>query len=238
MRWILRAGCVLVFFAGVQLFLLAEYTHLYFAWTIQPPLTAAFLGAFYWTAFVLAFFSSRQRTWAHARVGDPPVLLLLILLQLRVPGGDPPRVTHLPAWFLLATAAQAAVLLAVGLALLVVPQTASLFWPWQLTPLTARASSAWILALAVILFQSTWEDDWSRVRDGVRSYVVLATLLLVALARYVETLDWGNPRSWIYLFFVFSMLLVGIAGYALSRRTMRALSSGATRGGSELTETG
>ena len=39
--------------AGFLLFVLADQTDETFSWTIKPPLTAAFLGASYWAAFVL-----------------------------------------------------------------------------------------------------------------------------------------------------------------------------------------
>ena len=45
------AGLALV--AGFLLFPLAQETDRFFSWTIQPPLTAAFMGAAYWAAFVL-----------------------------------------------------------------------------------------------------------------------------------------------------------------------------------------
>jgi hypothetical protein len=69
MAAILWIGSSLVLLAGVELFVLTEHTDDYFAWTIEVPLTAAFLGAFYWTAFGLAIVSARQRYWARARVG-------------------------------------------------------------------------------------------------------------------------------------------------------------------------
>src|SRR5207249_10716137 len=45
----------------------------YFAWTIANPMTAAFLGAFYWTAIPLAFLSAGQRVGAcpGRRAGRP-----------------------------------------------------------------------------------------------------------------------------------------------------------------------
>jgi hypothetical protein len=43
---------VLVFLAGVQLFILSEQTDRYFAWTIVPPLTAALLGGI-WIEIIL-----------------------------------------------------------------------------------------------------------------------------------------------------------------------------------------
>jgi hypothetical protein len=47
MRWLLLAAGFLVLLAGFQLFILTEYTDRYFAWAIQPFITAAFLGAGY-----------------------------------------------------------------------------------------------------------------------------------------------------------------------------------------------
>jgi len=53
--------------AGFLLFPLAGETDRFFSWTIEPPVTAAFLGAAYWAALVLLAWAARQRTWALAR---------------------------------------------------------------------------------------------------------------------------------------------------------------------------
>src|SRR5688500_1255825 len=74
MRLMLLVASILVFIVGIQLFIFTEQTEKYFAWTINPPLTAAFLGAAYWSAFSLEFVASRQRTWAQARIAVPAVL--------------------------------------------------------------------------------------------------------------------------------------------------------------------
>jgi hypothetical protein len=65
----LWAASALVLLAGVPLFLGSEQTDLYFAWTITPPLTAAFLGAAYWSSLVLLFLSVRQTSWAKGHLG-------------------------------------------------------------------------------------------------------------------------------------------------------------------------
>ena len=74
-RAILLIASVLVFLAGIQLFVLTEVTDRFFAWTIKAPLTAAFLGAAYWASFAMEFYASRQRIWAHARIAVPAVLV-------------------------------------------------------------------------------------------------------------------------------------------------------------------
>jgi uncharacterized integral membrane protein len=64
MRTLLLVASVLVFIIGIPLFLLSGQTDRYFAWTISVPLTAAFLGAAYWSSFLIEFMASRERVWA------------------------------------------------------------------------------------------------------------------------------------------------------------------------------
>jgi hypothetical protein len=79
MRRMLWVASVLVFIAGAQLLILTEDTDTFFAWTIEPPLTAAFLGGCYWSAGILEYMASRERVWANARIAVPAVLLFTIL---------------------------------------------------------------------------------------------------------------------------------------------------------------
>jgi hypothetical protein len=64
----------------VLLFVLAEHTETSFSWNIEPPLSAAYLGAAYWAACVLIAWSATQRTWDRARATVPPVLVIAVLL--------------------------------------------------------------------------------------------------------------------------------------------------------------
>lgn len=73
------AAGILVFLAGLQLFVFSERTDRYFAWTIDPPLTAAFLGASYWSSVVFEWVAARQRTWADSRVAVPTVFTFTAL---------------------------------------------------------------------------------------------------------------------------------------------------------------
>lgn len=66
--------------AGFLLFPLASETEDYFSWTIQPPLSAAFMGAAYWAALVLLAWAARQREWALARTAMPAVATIAALL--------------------------------------------------------------------------------------------------------------------------------------------------------------
>ena len=78
-RRVFGVGSVLVTAAGVQLFVLTDHTDRFFAWTISPGISGAFLGAFYFTALVLGAGSALEREWARARVGAFGVWLFVTL---------------------------------------------------------------------------------------------------------------------------------------------------------------
>jgi hypothetical protein len=79
MRALLAAFAVLTALATGALFVLAETTSETFAWTIEPPLTAAVIGAGYAAGFVLVVLSLRDPVWAHSRV---PVLTIFVFVVL------------------------------------------------------------------------------------------------------------------------------------------------------------
>jgi hypothetical protein len=241
---------VLVASVGVFSFVLSESTARLFAWPIKPPLTAAFLGANYWAAFFLAFFSARERVWGRARITYavsivftsltllatllhrdkiqfdnangwlwlvvylvvPPWLLVLLPLQLREPGHEPARTMPLEWWLFPVMGVQAAVVLVIGAALWVAPSRAGSLWPWPLTPLTARAVGAWLLALAAGLAVSMWERARLRVRVAVVTYAAMPLLQLVALARFSGTPNWDGAGAWLYVVFLLSILFLGAFG--------------------------
>jgi hypothetical protein len=80
LRAIFICFAALAAIAGVMLFLGATRTEDFFSWTIEPALTAATLGAFYWAAFVLLASAARAPSWAEARPTVYPVALIAVLL--------------------------------------------------------------------------------------------------------------------------------------------------------------
>ena len=80
LRWFFVVAAALAFVAGILLFVLATETDRFFSWTIEPPLTAAFLGAAYWAACVLLAWAARESTWERARAVLPPVFIIAVLL--------------------------------------------------------------------------------------------------------------------------------------------------------------
>ena len=246
-----------MFLAGFQLFVLTEQTEHYFAWTIQPPITAAFLGAAYWASFALEVLASRERWWDRARIAIPtvlvftittlvvtllhidrfhfnssepiavfaswfwlaiyafvpPLLLVFLYRQLRVPGKDELRLRPLPVWLRSLLGIHSIILLGVGIPLFLAPQIASVVWPWKLTALTARAVAAWLIALGIGAGQAVYENDFARLRVAMISYTVFALLELLVLLRYWTNIDWAAIQSWLYVGFLASVLVVGVRGW-------------------------
>jgi hypothetical protein len=274
MRAILLLASALVLIAGFQLFILTEHTERYFAWTVRPPLTAAFLGASYWASLVLVFAAARQRYWVNARASAfsaltftslttvatllhldrfhfdasttitlvanwawmlvywfvPPILGIILILQMQKPGQDLARELPLPRWLWVALGSQGAVMLVMGAALFLYPKQAASFWPWPLTALNARAVGAWLLGMGVAAAAVLLENDRRRVRGPLLCYGVLGALHLLALGRYANArladsgspvVDWSDISAWLYLTFVCSVLVVGTLGWISSLRATR-----------------
>ena len=80
LRWFFGVSALLALIAGVELLVAAGDTDRFFSWTIEPPLTAAFLGAAYWAACLLLAWAARQREWPRARTALPPVVTIAVLL--------------------------------------------------------------------------------------------------------------------------------------------------------------
>lgn len=267
MRTLLVVAGVLVFLAGVQLFVFPLRTARYFAWTIDVPMTAVFLGAAYWSSLAFEWSAARRRLWCDARIAVPtvfvfttltlvatllhvdkfhfgpahpgwtravtwawlaiyavvPVLMLVLLVaQSRAPGVDRPRAHLLPWWILAVVAVEAVVLFGIGVALFAAPARTAGWWPWPLTPLTARAVGAWCLGLGVAAAQACVERDVRRLRPAALAFVVFGLLQAVALLRHGDVLDPDRPVTWVYVAFLVLATAIGLVVLLLARRADRA----------------
>ncbi len=247
--------------AGVPLYLQSGDTH-QFAWTIKPPLTAAFLGAAYWASLVLNLLASRERVWARVRIAVipglvfttlmltatlihldrfhlhssdslaravawvwlvvyiaiPPLTLAALATQVRAAGGDPPRAAPLQQWMRVALAVQGLVMVALGASLFAAPDATGSLWPWPLTPLTSRATGAWLCGIGLTAVLAVFENDLRRIRAMLAAYGVVGVLEVIALARYPHTLDWSAAVTWVYVVFLAAVLAVAVPGLLAARR--------------------
>jgi hypothetical protein len=70
------------FAIGIPLVLLTTETARFFAWTIEPPMTAGFLGANYWASALLAVLAAQETLWANGRVSVSVALAFAPLTTL------------------------------------------------------------------------------------------------------------------------------------------------------------
>jgi hypothetical protein len=235
---------------GLPLVIAPARTDRYFSWTMDVPLTAAFLGACYWTAALFTLLAAREREWARVRVvmpgivvagtlillatlihidrfamdtargwiwlilyaGLPPGALLMVALQRRAGGADPPvlRPIERPVATLLALGA--AVLVLLGAALFVFPATTRGWWPWPLTDLTARMAGAWVAAIGATLVAVRHEGDWSRVQAAMAYLAAFAVAQLVTLARDPGAVRWEDGGAWLYVAACAALLALAVRG--------------------------
>lgn len=125
MRLLLIVASILVLIIGLPLYLAPTRTDLLFSWTVNPPMTAAFLGSGYLAAFVIELTSAREASWEQARISVPAVLVFttmtLIATLLHLDkfhfGAEFPAITRFVTYVWLVVYACVPVIMAVLLAL-------------------------------------------------------------------------------------------------------------------------
>ncbi len=156
--------------------------------------------------------------WLVVYAVVPPLMLLILIRQVRSAGPDRPRRSPTPVWFRVLLSAHAVLMVPLGLGLLIDPVATAALWPWPLTPLTGRAVGAWSLGLGIAAAHAVWENDWSRIGAATASYLVFGVLELVAIARYPSELAWDTVAAWVYLVLLISAVLAGGYGWWRARR--------------------
>jgi hypothetical protein len=259
-RVLLVAFVCLTLVATNQLFVLARHTATLFSWTIQPPLSAAFLGASYAAGCVLSVLALRSRSWPGARIAlvtvlvfavltlaasllhldrfhfaapgfvaraaawiwvgvyavVPVALLVVVLRQARAGRPAPPVGSSMPGWLRGLLALQGVVLGVAATGLFLVPAVTARWWPWMLTPLTARMTAAWLAALAVAALLCLRERDAARVAIPAVAYVVFGVLQLLALLLYGEVVAWGSLAAVLYVAALILAIATGAAGLTVA----------------------
>lgn len=99
----------LTLLSTLTLYVGATETDRFFAWTVQPAMSAAFLGGGYAAGFLLIVLTARQHIWAHARIAFLTVLLFVWLTAIatflhldRFHLTDEPGLAWFSAWLWLA----------------------------------------------------------------------------------------------------------------------------------------
>jgi hypothetical protein len=220
MRYALLIGVGLATIAGVQLFVASSRTETYFAWTIGVPLTAAFLGAFYWTSAVIGAVAVCQRQWCRARVGVAGLFVFVSVTSVVT-------VVHIDKFHLDSGSGTAKLAAWAWLVTYIVDPFLILgAWVMQLRapgidPLRTAPTPHWYRALAATLASVTGvtgvvlvvhpasaEDIWPWSLTDLTSGAIAAWVLAMALVLAAAVLerDWTRVRPLTWGCLVFCML--------------------------------
>jgi hypothetical protein len=191
---------VLTLLAVAALFVRPETTDRFFAWTVTPPLTAAFYGAAYLAGFTLVVLSLRADAWAHARAAVVTIFIFTLLSLVatlvhndRFHFGSSAPVARGAAWFWLAVYVVVPVVLVV---LLVVQARAPGTHPERARRLPRPLAAALavegtvLLAVGVVLFaRPGLLTAWPWPLTPLTSRVVGAWLVSFGIAAWLAVYE-------------------------------------------------
>jgi hypothetical protein len=91
-------------------------------------------------------------------------------------------------------------------------------FPWQLTPLTARSLSGWLIAVGTIMPSISHKNNQTRTVLATPMLILILPALLLQMLRYADQMDWGNPALWSGLIL---FAIVGFCGLYLANGNWR-----------------
>jgi hypothetical protein len=153
--------------------------------------------------------------WTAVYVAVPPAIVLLWLWQQRSVHKQPPMDARLAPIKAISWVLGGGVAL-FGALLFLTPQTFIPHWPWDITPLMARAVSAWYLQMgATLLFAAA---TLRQAHEALIPYSWLAAingLVLLLPILHASTVRAGSPEFWFWL--VMHAVLFNGAAWATAR---------------------
>jgi hypothetical protein len=166
--------------------------------------------------------------WATLYFTVPPLLPLLWLKNERLASPLP----SVPGDVLLgATTRWVLTIIGLGLAgtallLFLAPSLMIGIWPWELSELTSRITSAELALFSFFALHLAKEARWSQVRDLLRPQLASPLLFLGAVFISRADFDWSNPLAWAFLAFVVVVFLLGFPVLYLTGESARRANAG------------
>jgi hypothetical protein len=112
----------------------------------------------------------------------------------------------LPVWLYWLFAVCGSGLAVAATVIFVFPALLIPFFPWQLTPLTARSLSGWLMIVGTMMLSMFRENHRTRSRLAALMLILLLPALLVQITRYAGEVNWSSPVLWL------SMILFAVIG--------------------------
>jgi hypothetical protein len=200
------------FFTGV---LMSKQWHRIKAGILPVTTFASLLGIatlLHWDRFNhdhIAFFA-----WAGLYL-TTPFIVLAVWLRNRSQDPRRPSTTEflVPRVARIVIGATGVITIVFSLLLFLQPTLMIAWWPWTLTPLTARVMGAMFALPGVVGLGVALDARWSAAQIILQSQGFSIFLILVAAARAWTDFDWTKPASWLFVGGLTAMLAAIIAFY-------------------------
>jgi hypothetical protein len=200
-----------------------------------------FLGTTVFTAVLLGATLLHWDRFNHGHVSFWAWLGLYVLTPLLLPWlwvrnqrTDPRRAAPgevlVPRGLRMAVGAGGALQLLLAAWIFVAPEQAADVWPWFITPLTARAVSAFVAFPAVVWSAFFWEERWSCFR--ITQQVATVGLVLVGLGAIRAHDDFVGPAWSVTLYtvsLVAALVMLVALQLAMDRRATDSRTTGSPR---------
>lgn len=180
--------------------------------TVQ--LAATFL---HWDKFAVG--SMPFYVWFASYLLPPPIFVSAYWWHQRkaAPHSTPPD-DPLPLWLNRLLVMGGSVLVVGAILIFIFPHLLIPLFPWQLTPLTARSLSGWLIAVGTIMLSMSRENDRTRSRLATPMFILILPVILLQMARYANEVNWGNPVLWLGLVL---FAIIGFCGLYLANGSWR-----------------
>lgn len=106
----------------------------------------------------------------------------------------------------------------VSLGLFLAPDLLIPVWPWTLTPLTARVTSAMFMLPGIVGLGIAADPRWSVARFVLEAQVVSIALILGGAFRDGSDIDDASPVAWVFLGGLAALLVALVAHLVAMRR--------------------
>ncbi len=169
------------------------------------------LTVLHWSEFMADELPHRP-VWIFDYVVDPLLAVLIVPAAGLWPSGHGSRHRLTPLLIV-----QAALFGALGLALLLVPNTIAGAWPWALPPLLGQLYACFFLTFAVSAALAARETEARAIRAFAGSTLTLMVLVLVASFLHLDRFK-AEPVTWLW----FGAFGLGTCAFGVALLTERA----------------
>ena len=150
--------------------------------------------------------------WLAVYVISPVAAVIVFLQMERGFQSAEPGVNRLPARFSPVLQIFAVIYTVLGLVLFLFPEQASAFWPWSLTPLTARVVGGWWLSGAALQVMLARQKTLDTAQVGLFANILVCSLLLLGATLHFS--DFDGPQVSIWLYLLLNLFLGGFSAYS------------------------